>query len=262
MHSVSMQEYVQIAEAILSTVCQCMTRESCRNYLLSLDSMDVIASMTKSVLFQISSNAKMILSSLSRYLPPDYQSSFKLTTGELTDMLQSLDMVLKHGIPEGQLFFSALEILQSFNFFIQFEPNREVMAYSSVYKSIAYLLQIGDETEKRVACELLWKLITKPMSEDAVVITTKKRNRAENVEELQPLEYMSDPGIRLFLLQNYPEIVASLSTLTHGVESQTPLYFCTLLVLMKESAEIIGKGIDYYSCVSAGLLRACSISVF
>ena len=218
-----------------------MTQESCRSYFLSIDSVDVLASMAKSLLFQVSNNAKMVLSSLSRYLPPDYQCSFKLTMEELTDMLQSLDMVLEHGVPEGELFFSALEILQSFRCFIQFEPNREVMAYSSVYKSITYLLQSGDETEKLVACELLWKLVTRPMSEETVVIATKK-NEAENVEEIKPLEYTADPGIQSFLLQEYPEIFTILSALTQHQESHTNLYYCALLVLMKESAEILGKG--------------------
>jgi hypothetical protein len=170
-----------------------------------------------------------------------------LTAEELSDMLQSLDMVLKQGVPEGELFFSALEILQSFNFFIQFEPNREVLAYSSVYKSIMYLLQSGDETEKRVACELLWKLITKPVSEETVVIPTKKRSKAANMEKLEVLDYVADPGIRSFLLQRYPEIVAILSTLSQHVESKTTLYSCTQLVLMNEGAEIIGKGIMHVS---------------
>ena len=237
-----MQEYIQIAEAILSTICQCMTRENCCSYLLSLDSVDVLASMAKSSIFQVSNNAKMILSSLSRYLPPDYQCSFKLTMEEFTDMLQSLEMVLEQGIPEGELFFSALEILQSFSLLIRFEPNREVIAYSSVYKSIAYLLQNGDEIEKRIACELLWKLVTKPMSEDTVVIATNRRNTAEKVEEFEPLEYMADPGIQSFLLQEYPEVVAILSTLVQYPESQTALYTCTQLVLMKEGPEILGKG--------------------
>lgn len=237
-----MQEYVQIAEAILSTICQCTTRESCCSYFLSLDSVDVLASMAKSLIFQVSNNAKMILSSLSRYLPPDYQCSFKLTTEEFTDMLHSLEMVLEQGIPEGELFFSALEILQSFSFLIQFEPNREIVAYSSVYKSIACLLQNGDEIEKKTACELLWKLVTRPMSEDTVVIATKKRNKMEKVEEFEPLEYMADPGIQSFLLQEYPEILVILSTLAQCPGSQTTLYTCTLLVLMKESAETLGKG--------------------
>lgn len=214
--------------------------------------------MAKCLIFQVSINAKMILSSLSHYLPLDYRSSFKLTTEELSDLLDSLDMVLERGVSEGELFFSALEILQSFNFFIQFEPNREVMAYSAVYKSIACLLQSGDVTEKRAACELLWKLVTKPMNEETVVITIKRRNKAENVEEPKPLEYVSEPAICSFLLQNYPEIFTILSTLSTQ-DAQSTLYSCTLLVLTKEGEDIIGKGV-YICHIQFGTVKRFSMS--
>ena len=231
-----------IAEAVLSTLSQCTTRESCRNYLLNIDSQDLLVTFTKSMMFSISYNSKMVLSSLSRCLPPKYHSSFRLTAEELEDTLHSFDMIFKHGINEGELFFSALELLQSFKFFIQFEPNRELVAYSTVYKSIAHLLQSGDATEQREACELLWKLVTKPMSEDTVVIPTRK-NQAEIVDPPNPHEYMSEPAIRSFLIQNYPEIFTILSTLsTQSMECQNILFPCALLVLMKESEEIIGKG--------------------
>lgn len=236
-----MQEYVNIAEGVLSTLCQCMTRESCCNYFLSLDSIDLLMSMTMSSLFQVSNNAKMVLSSLSHYLAPEYRSCFKLTMEEFADMMQSLDMVLNRGVIEGELFFSALEILQSFKLFIQFEPNREIMVYSTVYKSIASLLERGDTMERSAACELLWKLVTKPISEDTVVITGKKKNKMEDVEVIRHVEYMSEPGVRSFLLQNYPEMLVVLSTLTEGMESQSTLHYCTRLVLLEEN-EIIGKG--------------------
>ena len=160
---------------------------------------------------------------------------------DLTDMLDSLDMVLERGISEGELFFSALEILQSLKCFLQFEPNREVMAYSTVYKHIASLLNSGDTVEQNAACELLWRLVAKPMSEDTVVIT-HRRNKEGSVHELNPHEFMSEPGIRSFLIQNYPEIFAILLTLSTNAESQNVLFPCALLVLMEESKEIIGKG--------------------
>lgn len=234
-----MQEYVQIAEAVLSTLCQCMTRESCRNYVLNLNPVDLFVSMSKSFIFGISNNAKMILSSLSQYLPHNYRSSFKLTVEEIEDMLQSLTVVLESGIPEGELFFSAMEILQNLTFFVQFEPNRQVMSYSSVYKSIAHLLHNGDAIEKRVACELLWKLVTKPMSEITLEAKTKT---FEDVEEIEPHEYVAESGLMLFLLERYPEILAIVSKFSQNEETQAPVFFCTCLVLMKESTEIIGKG--------------------
>lgn len=234
-----------------------MTQESCRNYLLCLNSADLLTSMAKSVTFEVSINTKMILSSLSSYLPSEYQSSFRMTTEELTTMLDSLDILLERGISEGELFFSVLEIIRSFKFFIQFEPNRELLAYSTVYKSIGYLLQRGNTTEQRMASELLWKLVTKPMSEDAAVVTTKKKRKAENViEELNPHEYMSEPSIRLFLLQNYPEIFAillTLSTESGGMLENNKLFSCTFLVLMKESEEVIGKGMCMHVIPCLGL---------
>ena len=217
-----------------------MTRESCCNYLLSLDSEDLLVSMTKSLIFQVSTNAKMILSFLFRYLPPNYHSYFKLTTEEFEDMLQSLEMMVERGILEEELVFSAVEILHSFKYFIQFEPNRQVMAYSAVYKSIAYLLKSGDATEQKAACELLWKLVTKPVGEDTIVITPKRR---DIVEEVKPDEYLSEPGIQSFLLQHYPEIPSILSKLSQDAESHITLYSCTRLVLMEESVDVIGKGV-------------------
>lgn len=216
-----------------------MTRESCRNYLLNLDCEDLFVSMSKSSIFEISSNAKMILSSLSRYLPHKYRSSFELTEEEVTSMLQSLDIVLECGVPEGELFFSAVEILKNFTFFVQFEPNRKVMAYSPVYKPIAHLLRNGDAMEKGIACELLWKLVTKPVNEETILIKSKK---PDYVEELQPHEYLAETDIHVFLIQHYPEILDILSSITQNEDTQKPIFFCTHLVLMRESTEIVGKG--------------------
>ena len=221
-----------------------MTRQSCQSYLLNLNSEDALASMAKSNLFQVSNNAKMILSSLSHYLPSNYHSSFKLTEKECTDMLYSLDLCLERGISDGELYFSALEILQSFNLLIQFESNRIVMAHSTVYKSIAHLLQSGNDTEQVEACKLLWKLVTKPISEEKVVIPAKK-SKAEIVEELNPHEYMSEPVIHSFLHQNYPEIMLILTTLsTQTLQCQKATIISgSRLVLMKESEDVIGKGL-------------------
>lgn len=253
----TLQEYFQIAEAVLSTISQCMTRESCHNFILNLDCEDLLVSMAKSELFQVKHNAKMILSSLSRYLPPRYQVSFKLTVEELTDILHSLDMVLERGTSEEGLFFSALEMLQSLKCFLQFEPNRELMAHSNVYKYIAILLQNGDAAEQNVACELLWKLVTKPMSEDTVVITNR-RNREENVKDLNPHEIMSEPGVRSFILQNYPEIFAILLTISTRTNSQNVLFSSALLVLMEESEDVIGKGLSLlhfmHACMHAYII--------
>ena len=229
-----------IAEAVLSTICQCMTRQSCLNYLLILSSEDALASMAKSNIFVISNNAKMILSSLSHCLPSSYHSSFKLTEEECTDMLYSLDVCLERGISDGELYFSALEMFQSFNLLIQFESNRKVMAHSTVYKSIAHLLQSDNDIEQFEACKLLWKLVTMPMSEQKVVIPVKK-SKVEIMEELNPHEYMSEPGIHSFLHQNYPEILATLSAQTLQCQNAT-IISGTRLVLMNESEEIIGKG--------------------
>ena len=195
--------------------------------------------MSKSLMFEIGGNAKMILSSLSRYLPQKYRSSFKLTSEEMSDMLHSLDIVLEQEVPEGELVFSALEILKNFAFFVQFEPNRKVVAFSPIYKSIAHLLQNGDSEEKGVACELLWKLVTKPVSEDTIVIKTKK---PEDVEELQPSEYLAESDIQSFLIQQHPEILAILASFTQDESTQRPIFFCTHLVLMRETTEVIGKG--------------------
>ncbi len=220
-----------------------MTRESCQNYLLNLDCKELLASMAKSEIFEISHNAKMVLSSISRYLPPEYQSSFKLKAEELVEMLRSLKIVLERGVCEGELFLSALELIQSFKFFIQFEPNRQIMAYSPVYKSITYILLNGDVTEKKTASELLWKLVTKPMSETTVVIATDKTMTVKHMEELNPYEFLSEPDILSFILENYPEILGVLAELsTQTTESQSIVFSCTLLVLMSGSEEIIGKG--------------------
>ena len=246
-----LQDYVEIAEAVLSTLSQCMTRETCRNYMLNLRCEDLLATMAKSAIFEVSYNAKIILSFLSRYLPPRYQSSFKLTPEELADVLHSLDLVLEHRIAEGELFFSALELLESFKCFLQFETNRETMAYSTIYKPIVKLLQGSDAAEQQAACELLWKLVTRPMSENAIMMSTKT-NKTESVEELSPQEYMSEPDIRLFLLQNYPEIFAILLTFSAGSGGKGKLmnilFSCTLLVLGVESEEVIGRGT--YVCFS------------
>lgn len=258
------QDYVQIAEAVLSTLCQCMTRESCCNYLINLNCEDLLVSMSKSLIIQVGNNAKMILSFLSRYLPQDYQRSFKLSMKEIAVLLQSLNIVIDHGVPEGELFFSALEMMQSLIFFVQFEPNREVMAYSDVYKPIAHLLQSSDAVEQRVACELLWKLVTKPVSEETIVITTKKRNVSDSIENLEPFEFMAEPSIQLFILQNYPEILKILSTLAQMVGPQTPFYSCTLLVLDNESAATIGKGrlaCNVATSISINLILLCSTDI-
>ena len=249
-----LQDYVEIAEAVLSTLSQCVTRETCRNYMLNLRCEDLLATMAKSAIFEVSYNAKIILSFLARYLPPQYQSYFKLTPEDLADVLHSLDLVLEHGIAEGELFFSALELLESFKCFLQFETNRETMAYSTIYKPIVKLLQGSDAAEQQAACELLWKLVTRPMSENAIMMSTKT-NKTESVEELSPQEYMSEPDIRLFVLQNYPEIFAILLTFSTGSGGKGKLmnilFSCTLLVLGVESEEVIGRGTYiYFSCTT------------
>ena len=236
---VSLQDYIDIAEAVLSTLCQCTTRVGCCNYILDLNCEDILVSMSKSSLFQISFNSKTILSSLSRYLPQEYQTSFKLTTEEWADLLRSLDIVLEQGIPEGELFFSALELLQYFKNFIQCETNKKDLAFSAIYKPIACLLFSGEEAEKRAACELLWNLVTKRLSEDTIVIASRKESAAEP----KAFEYLAEPAIQSLVFQSYPEILAVLSTLSQSEESENLLYFCAHLVLMKESSEIIGKGI-------------------
>ena len=226
-----------------------MTRISCRNYLLCLKSEDLLVAFAKSSLFEISNNAKMILSSLSRRLPPKYQTSFKLTSEEVADIVRSLDILTERGILEGEMYYSALEILQSCTHFIQYEPNREALAYSSIYKPIAHLLQNGNTAEKRAVCELLWKVVTKPVSEETVTVATKKT--AMDSSAFDPQHLLSQPNIRSFLIQNYPELLAILSTLTEGYggeDSSLKMLFSTVLTILKEESTYI---------IEAGWLLFC-----
>ena len=238
-----------------------MTRMSCRNYLLCLESEDLLVTFAKSSLFEISSNAKMILSSLSRHLPPKYQISFRLTSEEVADIVRSLDILTERGILEGEMYYSALEILQSCTHFIQYEPNREALAYSSIYKPIAHLLQNGNTAEKKAACELLWKLVTKAVSEETVTVATKLKKTAMDSSAFDPQHLLSQPNIQSFLIHNYPELLAILSTLTEGYrgeDSSLKILFSTVLTILKEeSTYIIEAGWLLFCLFVLACLLAC-----
>lgn len=235
---------------MLTTLSKCTVRESCCNYLLRLKCEDLLASMAKSHCFQVGNNAKIILSSLSHCLPSQYQSSIELTTKELMKMLQSLHEVLELGVGERDLYFSALEIIQHFNFLTQFEPNRNIVAYSAVYKSIACLLRRGNVMEQKAACELLWNLVTKSVDKNIIDTTPMGRHAKNVVNKPNPHEYMAEPNIKSFILQNYPEVLTILSTLsTQGgnTEALNVLFSCTFSVLTQECEEI-GKGEFVCTC--------------
>ena len=91
--------------------------------------------------------------------------------------------------------------------------------------------------------------MTKPVSEETVTVATKKT--AMDSSAFDPQHLLSQPNIRSFLIQNYPELLAILSTLTEGYggeDSSLKMLFSTVLTILKEESTYI---------IEAGWLLFC-----
>ena len=165
-----MQQFYHFGESALSVIANCVSEASCQNYLLRCGSQMInnIRTFCGAQRFDVSFNAKMIIGFLSYVLPSQYADSLELSSEELEILLDSMSTVanLRPGAapPRGSGEFSITEQFQAFILLIQNEANRLRAALNPVvYAALFNVLLTGTAMEQIKACELPWKLSTKPL---------------------------------------------------------------------------------------------------
>lgn len=237
----SMQQFYHFGESALSVLANCVSETSCQNYLLRCGSQMInnIRTFCGAQRFDVSFNAKMIISFLSYVLPSQYADSLELRPEELEILLDSMSTVanLQPGAapPRGSGEFSITEQFQIFILFIQNEANRLKAALNPiVYAALSNVFLTGTATEQIKACELLWKLSTKPLPLPDLIVGEAKKPKINPSKEkpLTPEGLVADADICTFIESEFSTLKDVLQDLTkRGTEAVKLAASCVLTAL-------------------------------
>ena len=255
-----MQQFYHFGESALSVIANCVSEASCQNYLLQCGSQMInnIRTFCGAQRFDVSFNAKMIIGFLSYVLPSQYADSLELSSEELEILLDSMSTVanLQPGAapPRGSGEFSITEQFQVFILFIQNEANRLRAALNPVvYAALSNVLLTGTAMEQIKACELLWKLSTKPLPLPDLTVGEAKKPKLQKIksskeEPLTPEGLVADADICIFIETECPTLKAMLQDLTRrGTEAVKLAASCALIALSEsESTVTFATGILLY----------------
>ena len=258
-----LQELHELAEATVSLLFQCMTQSNCQTYFLGVWSSceDVLIAMVKSPDFELRHNCKMILSTLCHFLHPKCTDAFELNNEEVGMMLMSLNMSVKPNtdVPpdtsESHGSYSTLEILKAMIQLIRNKANQQRFTKTDIYSVIGHLIARGTELEQESACELLWKMSTKPMEKELVKTITKSGKKGSKklaVVALKdavsiPEEFLAIPEVCAAIKEAYPDIIASLTELCQSDNRGLKLVAsCTLVALRCPIVNALHKGTYVY----------------
>ena len=242
-----MQQFYHFGESALSVIANCVSEASCQNYLLRCGSQMInnIRTFCGAQRFDVSFNAKMIIGFLSYVLPSQYADSLELSSEELEILLDSMSTVanLRPGAapPRGSGEFSITEQFQAFILFIQNEANRLRAASNPVvYAALSNVLLTGTAMEQIKACELLWKLSTKPLPlPDLIVGEAKKPKLQEIKSSLTPEGLVADADICTFIETECPTLKGMLQDLTRrGTEAVKLAASCALIALSESESTV------------------------